>query len=120
MSTLTLEEGNQAAKDSCSRVTCFQADVPANDRVLIVTVFSPKGSKPGDEYYCDEETLVKTVYEACQIDVKSEEYVPVPHSLISEEDLKKINEKNEPAWESGKFSDGIPDTPADKLTRPLG
>ena len=119
LSTLTLEEVNQAAKDLCSHVTCLQADEPANDGVLIVTACSPKGAKPGDDSYCDEETLVKTVYEACQIDVKPEEDVPVPHSLISEEDLKKIIEENEPAWESGKFSDGTPDTPADKLTRPF-
>jgi len=119
LSTLTLEEVNQAAKDLCSHVTCLQADEPADDGVLIVTACSPKGGVPGDATYCDEETLVKTVYEACQIDVEPEEDVPVPHTLISEEQLNKVTQENPPAWESGNFSDGTPNTPADKLTRPF-
>ena len=119
LSTLTLEEVNQAAKDLCSHVTCLNANEPADDGVLIVTACSPKGGAPGDVTYCDEESLVQTVYEACQIDVEPEEDVPVPHTLVPEEALKKAIEENPPSWLNGHFSDGTPDTPADKLTRPF-
>lgn len=119
LSTLTLEDVNQAAKDLCSHVTCINDNEEANDGVLIVTACSPKGFEDGDESYCDEESLVQTICEACQIEVEPEEDVPVPHTLIAEEDLKKIIEENPPSWESGKFSDGTPNTPADKLTRPF-
>mmetsp|Transcript_6220 Transcript_6220/g.11750 ORF Transcript_6220/g.11750 Transcript_6220/m.11750 type:complete len:1253 (-) Transcript_6220:194-3952(-) len=119
LSTLTLEEVNEAAKKLCAHVTCINENEPANDGVVIVTACSPKGPEPGDAAYCDEESLVKTVYEACQIEVEPEEDVPVPHTLITEDDLKKFMEEYPPSWESGKFTDGTPDTPADKLTRPF-
>jgi len=119
LESLTLEEVNEAAKDLCSHVTCLNADEPADDGVLIVTACSPKGAKPGDASYCDEESLVQTVYEACQIEVEPEEDVPVPHTLVPEENLKKVLAEYPPKWESGKFSDGTPNTPADKLTRPF-
>jgi len=119
LSTLTIEEVNQAAKELCAHVTCINENEPADDGVLIVTACSPKGGKPGDESYCDEETLIKTVYEACQIEVDPEEDVPVPHTLVPEEQLKEIIKETSPTWESGQFSDGTPNTPADKLTKPF-
>lgn len=119
LQSLTIEEVNKAAKDLCSHVTCINESEPADDGVLIVTACSPKGPEPGDDSYCDEETLVKTIFEACQAEVAVEEDVPVPHTLVPEEQLKQILEENPPAWESGEFSDGTPSTPADKLTRPF-
>ncbi len=119
LSTLTLEEVNQAAKDMCSHITCVNADEPPQDGTLIVTACSPKDANPGEEAYCDEESLVQTIYEACQLDIEPEEDIVVPHTLVPEEVLNKAIEENPPVWESGKFSDGTPDTPADKLTRPF-
>ena len=119
LTSLTLEEVNQAARDMCSHITCINADQPDQDGVLIVTACSPKDANPGDEAYCDEETLIKTIYEACQLEIEPEEDVLVPHTLVPEEQLKKYIEENPPSWESGKFSDGTPDTPIDKLTKPF-
>jgi predicted Zn-dependent peptidase len=119
LSTLTLEEVNQAARDMCSHITCVNADEPAQDGVLIVTACSPKDAQPGDDSFCDEESLVQTLYDACQLEIEPEEDVVVPHTLVPEEELKKAMEAHPPAWESGKFTDGTPDTPADKLTRPF-
>ncbi len=119
LSSLTLEEVNQAAKDLCSHVTSIHADEPADNGVLIVTACLPKGAEPGSDEDCDEESLLQTVYEACQMDVEPEEDVIVPQSLVSEEDLKKAIDENKPSWEEGNFSDGTPNTPADKLTRPF-
>ncbi len=119
LSTLTLEEVNQAAKELCAHVTCINENEPADDGVLIATACSPKDCAPGDENYCDEESLIKTIYEACQLEVEPEEDVPVPHTLVPEEQLKKLVEETSPTWEAGRFSDGTPNTPADKLTRPF-
>lgn len=119
LSTLTLDEVNDAAKKLCAHVTCINENEPANEGVMIVTACSPKGPKPGDASYCDEETLVKTVYEACQIEVEPEEDVPVPQTLITEDELERFMKEHPPSWESGKFTDGTPDTPPDKLTRPF-
>lgn len=119
LSSLTLEEVNQAAKDLCSHVTCLNEEEPAQDGVLIATACSPKGSKPGDAAYVDEQSMVQTIYEACQIPVEPEEDVPVPHTLVPEEEINKAMDAYPPEWKSGHFSDGTPDTPADKLTRPF-
>ncbi len=119
LSTLTLEEVNEAARDMCSHITCINASEPAQDGVLIVTACSPKDAQPGDEGYCDEDSLLDTIYEACQLEIEPEEDVVVPHTLVPEEELKKALESNPPVWENGQFSDGTPNTPADKLTRPF-
>lgn len=119
LSSLTIDEVNQAARDLCSHITCINADETAQDGVLIVTACAPKDVKPGDEAYCDEQNLVKTIYDACQLEIEPEEDVVVPHTLVPQDELIKAIEENPPAWESGKFSDGTPDTPADKLTRPF-
>eukprot|EP00554_Chaetoceros_debilis_P006134 CAMPEP_0194079482 /NCGR_PEP_ID=MMETSP0149-20130528/5671_1 /TAXON_ID=122233 /ORGANISM="Chaetoceros debilis, Strain MM31A-1" /LENGTH=1254 /DNA_ID=CAMNT_0038760989 /DNA_START=225 /DNA_END=3989 /DNA_ORIENTATION=+ len=116
---LTLEEVNDAARDLCSHVTSIHKDAEADDGVLIVTACSPKGADEGSEEYCDEETLLKTVYEACQADVKPEIDIIVPQSLVTEKELQAAIEIHTPEWENGDFSDGTPSTPADKLTRPF-
>jgi len=119
LSTLTLEEVNEAARDMCSHITCINANEPAQDGVLIVTACSPKDAQPGDEGYCDEDSLLDTIYEACQLEIEPEEDVVVPRTLVPEEVLKKAVELNPPSWENGQFTDGTPNTPADKLTRPF-
>lgn len=119
LTTLTLEEVNEAARDMCSHITCINADEPAQDGTLIVTACAPKDIQTGSEDYCDEDSLVKTIYEACQVEIEPEEDVVVPRSLVPEEVINKAIEEHPPAWDSGKFTDGTPDTPADKLTRPF-
>ncbi len=119
LSSLTLEEVNQAAKDLCSHITCINANEPAQDGTLIVTACAPKDVKPGDSSYCDEESLVQTIYDACQLEIEPEEDIVVPRTLVPEDELKKAIEENPPSWVGGKFTDGTPDTPADKLTRPF-
>mmetsp|Transcript_5443 Transcript_5443/g.6121 ORF Transcript_5443/g.6121 Transcript_5443/m.6121 type:complete len:866 (-) Transcript_5443:587-3184(-) len=119
LSTLTLEEVNVAARDLCSHITCINANEPAQEGPLIATACSPKDANPGDEAYCDEETLIKTIYDACQLEIAPEEDVVVPHTLVPEKELEKAMNENQPAWQGGKFTDGTPETPTDKLTRPF-
>lgn len=119
LSTLTLDEVNQAAKDLCSHITCINEDEPAQEGTLIVTACSPKDADPESDRYCDEDTLVQTIYEACQVEIKPEEDVIVPHTLVPDEEIKKAMKENPPAWQDGAFSDGTPNTPSDKLTRPF-
>jgi len=121
LKTLTLEEVNQAAKELCSHITSLNSEEAAVEGAFIATACSPKSDsvKQGDDAYCDEETLVRTIYEACQIPVEPEEDVVVPHTLVLEEDLTRAIEDHPASWEEGSFTDGTPNTPADKLTRPF-
>jgi len=119
LSTLTLEEVNAAAREICSHVTSLNENEQSVDGVVIATACSPKGSEKGDDAFCDEETLVKTIYDACQLPIEPEKDLSVPRTLVSEEDLKKAIVEHPPKWEGGSFTDGTPNTPADKLTRPF-
>ena len=85
----------------------------------IVIACTPKGLSEDDPGYCDEESLVKTIYEACQIDVEPEEDIVVPHTLIPEDEVLQAIKNTPPAWKAGQFSDGTPDTAPDSLTRPF-
>jgi len=119
LSMLTLEEVNEAAADLCSHITSFNADGKRVDGPVIAVACSPLGVAKDDPAYCDEDSLVKTIYEACQIEVEPEKDVVVPHTLIPEEELAEAMGKTPPSWQGGRFSDGTPDTAADSLTRPF-
>ena len=120
LSTLTLEEVNEAAAELCSHVTSFHENEDPVQGPTIVVACMPKGvDDASDPAYCDEESLVKTIYDACQIPVEPEEDVVVPHSLIPEEELSVAMETNPPEWKGGRFSDGTPETAPDSLTRPF-
>ncbi|KAL7581314.1 hypothetical protein ACA910_006078 [Epithemia clementina (nom. ined.)] len=120
LSTLTLDEVNEAAAELCSHVMSFHKDEASVRGPTIVVACMPKGiDDPSDPAYCDEDALVKTIYEACQIPIQPEEDVVVPHSLIPEEELEEAMESNPPAWLGGRFTDGTPETAPDSLTRPF-
>ena len=119
LSTLTLEEVNQAATELCYHITSLNENEPSAAGDLIATACSPKDANPDDPSYCDEESLVQTLLEACQIEVIPEEDVVVPHTLVFEDELNKAVATNKPKWLGGHFSDGTPDTPADQMTRPF-
>lgn len=120
LSTLTLEEVNAAAAELCSHVTGFHEDAEGVDGPTIVVACMPKGiDDPEDPAYCDEESLVKTIYEACQQEVEPEEDVVVPHTLVPDEQLAKAIDSFPPKWLGGKFTDGTPDTAPDSMTRPF-
>ena len=119
LSTLTLEEVNQAARELCSHICSLNAEEPPADGIIIATACSPKGAQPGEDAYCDEESLVQTIYEACQIPVEPVEDIVVPHTLVPEDVLETAMQEYSPSYAGGKFSDGTPSTPADKLTRPF-
>jgi len=126
LTTLTLGEVNLAAKDLCGHITALHDSEEAHDGLLIATACSPKSKaggsvplQPGEEAYCDEESLVKTIREACQIKVEPEEDIIVPRTLLPEEDLARAVLENPPTWNSGHFTDGTPDIPSDRITRPF-
>ena len=47
------------------------------------------------------------------------EDVVVPHTLVTPEELEKAMKDFPPKWEAGQFTDGTPNTPADRITRPF-
>jgi len=119
LSTLTMEEVNEVAAELCTHITSFNKDAEPMEGPCIAIACVPKGIPKDDPAYCDEDSLVQTIYDACQIEVEPEEDVPVPHTLIPEEEIAEAIEKSHPKWEGGRFTDGTPDTAPDSLTRPF-
>jgi len=119
LSELTIEEVNDVAKELCSHITSFNKDEEPCEGPTIVIACTPKGVPLDDPSYCDEESLVKAVYEACQVEVEPEKDIIVPHTLISAEQLDEALETNPPEWKGGQFTDGTPDTKPNTLTSPF-
>lgn len=119
LQSLTVEDVNTAAAELCSHITSFNAAAPAATGVTIAVACTPKGAESDDPAYCDEESLVKTIYEACQLEVEPAEEVNVPHSLIPKEEISKACEAYPPIWKGGSFTDGTPNTSPDQMTRPF-
>lgn len=119
LSSLTLEDVNNAAKELCSHVMSFNEAEDPMDGPVIAIACIPKGMSEDDPAYCDEESLVKTIYEACQVEVEPEEDVVVPFTLVPEDELATAMEKNPPDWLGGSFTDGTPNTSPDTITRPF-
>ena len=119
LSTLTVEQVNEAAAELCAHIASFYKDAPAVEGPCIAIACTPKAIKEGDPEYCDEAMLVETIYEACQIEVEPEEDVVVPHTLIPEDELEEAMKTYPPVWKGGSFTDGTPDTAPDSLTTPF-
>jgi predicted Zn-dependent peptidase len=119
LSSLTLEQVNEAAAELCSHLTSFHKDAEPIQGPCIAIACTPMGAEPGDPAYCDENSLVETIYEACQIEVEPEVGVLVPRTLIPENEVAIAIENNKPAWEGGRFTDGTPNTAPDSMTRPF-
>mmetsp|Transcript_36874 Transcript_36874/g.42058 ORF Transcript_36874/g.42058 Transcript_36874/m.42058 type:complete len:1196 (-) Transcript_36874:266-3853(-) len=119
LQTLSLEDVNEAAAELCSHITGFNEANAGVDGTTIAVACMPKGIREDSPAYCDAENLVKTIYDACQIQVEPEEDIQVPQTLIPEDELAKAVDENPPKWEGGKFTDGTPQTSAEVLTRPF-
>jgi predicted Zn-dependent peptidase len=119
LSSMTLEEVNAAAAELCSHITSLNKGEEAIQGPCIAIACTPKGISQDDPAYCDEDTLVKCIYEACQLEVEPEEDVLVPKTLIPDEELTQAMESNPPVWNGGSFTDGTPDTAPDSITRPF-
>jgi len=119
LQTLSLDDVNEAAAELCSHITGFNEANSGVDGTTIAVACMPKGIEESSPAYCDAENLVKTIYEACQIEVEPEEDVLVPQTLIPEDELMRAVDANSPSWEGGKFTDGTPQTSAEVLTRPF-
>uniref|UniRef100_A0A7S4HUK7 Peptidase M16 N-terminal domain-containing protein n=1 Tax=Odontella aurita TaxID=265563 RepID=A0A7S4HUK7_9STRA len=119
LSTLTLEEVNDAAAELCSHITSLSDGEAGPDGVVVATACVPKTDNTSGPEYVDEESFVKCILEAGQIPVKPEEDVVVPRSLVPESEVEKAISENKPSWEGGQFTDGTPNTSSDQLTRPF-
>ena len=120
LSTVTLEEVNTAARELCSHVTAIAGDDDERSEGCVVAVACcPKTDDKTSDDYCDEESLVSVIEEACKIEMEPEEDVVVPYSLVPDELLQKAMKENPPKWLGGSFTDGTPNTTADKQTRPF-
>lgn len=122
LSTLTLEEVNKAATELCSHITNLheggEGEGGAEGPVIAVAC-SPKSADVNSPSYCDEDSLVQTIYDACQVEVEPEEDIAVPHTLVPEEEIQKAVDDYPPVWEGGVFSDGTPSTKSNTITRPF-
>ena len=119
LQTLTLEEVNEAAAELCSHICSFNDEADPVDGPVIAVACLPKGIDEKDPAYCDEDSLVKAIYEGCQVAVEPEEDVVVPQTLIPDEQISQFMNENPPVWKGGSFTDGTPDTAPDSLTRPF-
>ena len=119
LSSLTLEEVNEAASELCSHITGFNKDVDGAEGVCIAIACSPKTADKSGPEYCDEHSLVQCIYDACQAPVEPEEDVVVPHTLITDAEMEEAVAQNDPVWKAGVFTDGTPDTSPENLTRPF-
>ena len=119
LSSLTLEEVNDAARYLCSHITSLNDEAEPAEGVLIAIGCSPKGVSPTDPAYCDEDKLMKAISAACQVNIEPPVDVNVPHTLVPEEELERAMKEYPPSWLGGKFTDSTPDTPSDKLTKPF-
>jgi len=119
LSTLTLEEVNEAAAELCSHITSLSDGENAADGPVVAVACTPKTADESGPDYVDEESFSKCILEACQIPVEPEEDVVVPHTLVSESEVEEAKSANPPTWEGGQFTDGTPNTSPDQLTRPF-
>ena len=113
--TLTLEEVNDAASRLCAHITGLRDGEMGSEGTIVAVACAPK-SNDGD---LDENRLRDAIREACSVDVIPEEDVVVPYTLVTEEELDDAAREYPPRWESGRFTDGTPNTPADRVTRPF-
>ena len=88
LSTLTLEQVNEAAEELCSHITSLHKDADPVKGPIIAVACTPKNIKEGDYAFCEEDSLVKIIYEASQIEVEPEKDGIVPHTLIPDEKVR--------------------------------
>ena len=120
LSTLTLEEVNEAAKELCAHITGLKDGEATSSGVVVAVACTPKSAAEDDAMASlDEDKLCAAIRKACTVDVKPVEDVVVPHTLVTPDELEKAMKDHPPAWEPGQFSDGTPNTPADRITRPF-
>ena len=119
LSTLTLEEVNQAAGELCSHITGLKDGEMSSTGKVVAVACTPKSSESGDASFVDDDLLCEAIREGCAVDVEPVEDVVVPHTLVTPEELEEAMKTNPPKWEPGQFSDGTPNTPADRITRPF-
>jgi len=118
LSTLTLEEVNDAAAELCSHITGLKDGEATSSGVIVAVACTPKnGDDPNAQV--DDDKLCAAIRRACAVDVEPVEDVVVPQTLVTQETLDRAMEEHPPTWESGSFTDGTPDTPADRITRPF-
>lgn len=118
--TLTLEEVNAAAAELCSHITGLNDGEVTSTGVVVAVACLPKSAgNDNPKSAIDEERLCAAIREACAVEVEPVEDVAVPHTLVTQEDLERAEKEHPPAWEPGHFTDGTPDTPADRITRPF-
>lgn len=119
LSTLTLEEVNRAAAELCSHITGLNDGELTSTGMVVAVACTPKSADKDDASFVDDDKLCQAIRDACSIEVEPVEDVVVPHTLVTPEELEEAMKANPPKWESGQFSDGTPNTPADRITRPF-
>jgi len=121
LSTLTLEEVNEAAAELCAHITGLKDGETTSKGVVVAVACTPKSAGEGDDPMktLDDDKLCEAIRKACTVDVEPVEDVVVPHTLVTPEELEQAMKDHPPSWEPGSFSDGTPNTPADRITRPF-
>mmetsp|Transcript_4665 Transcript_4665/g.8303 ORF Transcript_4665/g.8303 Transcript_4665/m.8303 type:complete len:1237 (+) Transcript_4665:138-3848(+) len=118
LSTLTLEEVNSAAAELCAHITGLKDGEATSSGTIVAVACSPKSPSDPDAAV-DEDKLCAAILEACTTEVQPVEDVTVPQTLVTAEDLEQAMKDHPPTWEPGQFTDGTPNTPADRITRPF-
>jgi hypothetical protein len=119
LSTLTLEEVNAAAAELCAHITGMKDGEATSRGVVVAVACAPKSSDSDPTLMLTEDRLCKAIREACTVDVEPVEDVVVPQTLVMPEELERAAKDYPPKWDPGQFTDGTPNTPADRITRPF-
>lgn len=119
LSTLTLEEVNSAASELCAHITGLNDGEAGSEGTVVAVACTPRSADGDAPSELTEDRLCAAIARACRADVEPVEDVVVPHTLVTDDELARAVEEHPPAWAEGSFTDGTPNTPADRITRPF-
>jgi len=121
LNSITLEDVADVAQDLCTFVTSLANDESSVDAPLISIACTPLVGEGGDSTFrpCTAENLVEVIRAAVNVEVEAEKEVAVPTTLCDAEMMAEYLKARPATWEEGKFTDGTPNTPAEKITAPL-
>ncbi|GMH57895.1 hypothetical protein TrRE_jg246 [Triparma retinervis] len=117
---MTLGDVNEAARELCEHVLSLgEVEGVDIDGPVIAVACGTKDEGMEGDVPCNERNLVEAILEAGNLEVKPEEDIVVPRTLVEEEELRGFMKEQNPTWEGGRFTDGTPPTDSDKITTPI-
>ena len=115
LSELSLADVNVAAAELCEHISSLSSDEPSMSGPVIAIACVPKDAETDD---INPDSLVETLVAAASQPIVPDTEFVVPRTLVTEEALALATSQHNPTYLPGQFTDGTPNTPADKVTTP--